>query len=66
MVKISFGAPEDFEQDQSLTNDLLEIGEGLNEREMEFVESVAKQVQRGQSLSDAQRRIAKEILERLG
>lgn len=55
------------QEDADLVEELAEIEDGLNEWEVEFVESVCQQVlEERLSLSEKQREKAKEILEEKG
>lgn len=54
------------DDDRLLTDKLCDIDEGLNEWEVNFVESIAKQTERGEILTPAQREKANEILDKKG
>lgn len=51
--------------DKELTDSLCEIDRGLSDWEVDFVESLAKQVESNRKLSDKQRTIAERILSKL-
>lgn len=55
----------DAKSDARMVAELCEIDEGLTPWEVEFVESIAAQVERGRELSDKQRSTAERIMERL-
>jgi hypothetical protein len=51
--------------DKELVDTLCEIDRGLSDWEVDFVESIAKQVEQHRSLSEKQRAIANRIMSKL-
>lgn len=60
------GRPFVTKEDHALVKKLAGIERGLTDWEVEFVESIAEQIQRNRSLSPKQRACGERILERLG
>ena len=54
------------QSDADLVKALLDVEEGLTGWELDFADSIAKQVEAGRELSDKQREKIEQILERLG
>ena len=58
--------PVSDDTDEDLVDELCEIEEGLTGWEMDFAESVAKQVEAWRPLTERQREMIEKILTRLG
>jgi hypothetical protein len=54
------------ELDQALIDNIDEADADLDSREADFIDSCLKRLERGQALSDKQRKWAKDIAERIG